>query len=90
MPVQALGRGLARVLPLFIRALLFQPLLKRLSLDVEFVQLLVEVFAHGLARGLPLLDLHAGLVEGELHLVELLSQFLGAAHAHLLGLPLPP
>ena len=59
-----------------------------LALHVELIQLLVKVFRHRLPGGLPLLDLDAHLVEGELGLVELLAQLLGAAHAELLGLPL--
>jgi len=64
-----------------LAAFLLQPLLQRLPLHVEFVQLLVDLLADWLPRGLPLLDGDAGLIEGVLNLLELLPELLGAPHA---------
>jgi hypothetical protein len=86
-----LGRGCplpGPLLGLLLRAFLLQPLLQRLPLHVEFVKLLVEILANRLPRCLSVLDLHARLVERELHLFELLPHLLRTAHAALLGLPL--
>ena len=87
---EPLAARLGCVFALFFGALLLEPLLQLLPLHVELVEPLIHLLADGLARGLPILDLHAGLVEGELHLVELLPQFLRAADAALLRFPLLP
>ena len=82
---QPLRGRLARLL---LGPLLLQSLLQGLPLHVELVEFLVHLLADELPGGLPLLDLHAGLVERQLHRLELLAQFLGAAHAALLRFPL--
>ena len=89
-PLRRRGPLRSGLLRLLLRALLLQPLLQSLSLHVEFIELLVEFLAHRLPRRLTVLDLHARLVECELHLVELLPHLLRAAHAALLRLPLLP
>ena len=89
-PLRRRGPLRSGLLRLPLRALLLQPLLQSLSLHIEFIELLVELFANRLPRRLTVLDLHARLVECELHLFELLPHLLRAAHAALLRLPLLP
>ena len=87
-PQEPLGGLVSCLPPLLLTALLVKPLSQRFPLDVELVERLIERLLDRLPRRLPLLDLGARLLELSLYRIKLLPEFLDAAHAALLGLPL--